>query len=646
MPTAVRPSQYSRVSMLMQSNMILNSIRTNSVDLLKAQDQLTSGLKIARPSDAPSEATTVMQLDSKLERFQDFLRNMNFASNMFASADAALGQAVGLVTDAHSLALELASKSGHQANATVINSILNQLVTVGNTSTRGNYIFAGQSATRPPFSQTDNGIEFIGSLDLMTTRVSLDSEIGFSVDGNGVFGAISSRVLGIADLNPDLITDTLLGDLNGALGRGIRKGSIRIDDGVNPAVVIDLSNAVTVGDVINKINAEAPSGTTVSIAADGSSLEVQSTAGGANLKILEVGTGYTARDLGIFNSVGAGATVFGQDVDARLTSATPVAALAGGAGIDLTSGLLITNSLIGTSNPLDLSAATTMGEILATINQAGLGVRAVINDAETGINIFNQLSGSLLSIGENGGTTAADLGIRSMVGTTPLSDLNGGQGVHVTGQNDLAGEIRITDRNGATYDVDLSPAKTIQDVMDLINTASGGAVTAALTSTGNGIVLTNTVGGAGNLSVTTISSNGYFVAQELGLDQSVGSDTLTGQDVNRIEPTGLFSHLIALRDAMQVGDQAAINRAGAALETDLERLINLHGKVGSQMGALEDRKARTQDNMIAIERLRSDIRDVDFAEAVTRYQNLATALQANLMTASQMTGMSLLDFLR
>ena len=65
-------------------------------------------------------------------------------------------------------------------------------------------------------------------------------------------------------------------------------GSIRIDDGVNPAVVVDLSNSVTVGDVINKINADAPSGTTASIAADGTSLQISSAAGGANLKILEV----------------------------------------------------------------------------------------------------------------------------------------------------------------------------------------------------------------------------------------------------------------------------------------------------------------------------------------------------------------------
>ena len=97
---------------------------------------------------------------------------------------------------------------------------------------------------------------------------------------------------------------------------------------------------------------------------------------------------------------------------------------------------------------------------------------------------------------------------------------------------------------------------------------------------------------------------------------------------------------------MEAGDQTAINRAGAALEGDLDRLINLHGKAASQMASLEDRMARTEDNMLAINRLRSDIRDVDFADAVTRYQNLFTALQANLMAASQTSGMSLLDFLR
>ncbi|MCP4713294.1 MAG: flagellar hook-associated protein 3, partial [Planctomycetes bacterium] len=40
-----------------------------------------------------------------------------------------------------------------------------------------------------------------------------------------------------------------------------------------------------------------------------------------------------------------------------------------------------------------------------------------------------------------------------------------------------------------------------------------------------------------------------------------------------------------------------------------------------------------------------DIRDVDFTEAITRYQNLYTALQANLTTGSQLASLSLLDFL-
>ena len=71
----------------------------------------------------------------------------------------------------------------------------------------------------------------------------------------------------------------------------------------------------------------------------------------------------------------------------------------------------------------------------------------------------------------------------------------------------------------------------------------------------------------------------------------------------------------------------------------------MRGSVGSRMRALIDRKLQLEDNVLATETLRSDIRDIDFTEAITRYQNLYTALQANLQTGSQLTNISLLDFL-
>jgi flagellar hook-associated protein 3 FlgL len=631
----------ARVSMLMQTDLVMNNVRTNSIDLLRVQDQLSSGLRIARPSDGPAEATTVMNLDHQLERFDQFLQNMGFIDDYMSSTDSAIGQTVELVGEAHSLALQDTDDAGLIANAEIINSIITQFVTVANTQSRGQYIFAGQNGTQAPFAEFGDGILFSGSLQEMQTRVSDENIIDFSFNGDSLFGALSSQVVGIVDLDPDIASDTLLADLNGALGQGIRRGAIRINDGVNPPVIVDLSNMVTVQDVIDKINADGPTGISAAIAADGTSLEINSAVGGANLTITELGSGTTAQDLGIFDNVGAGSVINGQDVDARLTSATPVTALAGGAGIDTISGLNITNSAVANVGPIDLSSATTLGDILTLLNASPIAIRADINDTGSGINIFNRLSGSQMSISENGGTTATDLGLRSLVGTTALADLNGGDGVHLAGA-----ELAITDRTGTVHAVDISAATTIQDVINLITAGTAGAVTATLAATGNGIELTDTTGGAGNLSVTEGVANDYFYAEELGLKKSIAGNVLTGDDVNKAEPDGVFSHLLALRDAMLAHDVTEVRRIGAKLKTDETRLINFHGRVGSQMQALEQRAQRLEDNKLALQTLRSDIRDIDFAEAVTRYQNLFAALQANLTTAGQLTNTSLLDFLR
>ena len=105
MPSAVRPTNVARVTMLMRSNLLMNNIRTNSVDMLKVQNQLSTGLRLSRPSDSPPEATTVMHLDSLLERQSQYLGNIRNVDDFLASTDNALGQSVSLVTEAYALAL-------------------------------------------------------------------------------------------------------------------------------------------------------------------------------------------------------------------------------------------------------------------------------------------------------------------------------------------------------------------------------------------------------------------------------------------------------------------------------------------------------------------------------------------------------------
>src|SRR5439155_19955781 len=181
---------------------------------------------------------------------------------------------------------------------------------------------------------------------------------------------------------------------------------------------------------------------------------------------------------------------------------TSLSTLKSGAGIDLASGLKITNGQ--QTATVNFAGATTVEDLLNKINNSGTGVLAEINDAGTGINILNPTQGTDLTIAENGGTTAADLGIRSFDPNSALADLNGGRGVRIVAGADFT----ITDSAGVSFAVDLGTEHTIQVVLNTINNAAataGAGVTASFAATGNGIILTDTAGGAGTLG--TIANN-------------------------------------------------------------------------------------------------------------------------------------------
>ena len=116
-----------------------------------------------------------------------------------------------------------------------------------------------------------------------------------------------------------------------------------------------------------------------------------------------------------------------------LIPATPVAEAAGttahGAPVDFDqdSGIQIVNG--GSTYVIDISSAQTIEDVLNILNGSDAGVLAEINQDKTGIDVRSRLSGTDFAIGENGGQTATQLGIRSLTNTTKLEDMNFGLGV-------------------------------------------------------------------------------------------------------------------------------------------------------------------------------------------------------------------------
>ncbi|MDR1484866.1 MAG: hypothetical protein LBT09_08600 [Planctomycetaceae bacterium] len=97
-----------------------------------------------------------------------------------------------------------------------------------------------------------------------------------------------------------------------------------------------------------------------------------------------------------------------------------------GADFDL-SGIELTNGK-KTFN-ISFSDCATVGDVLAKLNDPQYGISATINETKNGIDISSRVSGADFCIGENGGLTATQLGIRTVDVDTLLSEFDFGRGV-------------------------------------------------------------------------------------------------------------------------------------------------------------------------------------------------------------------------
>jgi len=631
---AILPTQFSRVSDLLRSNLASGNIAKTQQQLLTVQNQLSTGKRLTAPSDDPGASAIAQQLHKTLEQRNAYLQNLTQGQSQLGQVDTSLGDLTDLLQQAQGLASANVGSDvtpdQRQSALAVLKTLYTQALSVANSQSQGTYVFGGDS-NRAPFTEVAGGVRFDGSDNVLSNQVDENSKLAIGVKASSIFGAFSAPSAASADLSPGVTGNTLLRDLRGTTGNGVALGSISVSDGTTTKLV-DLSAAETVQDVVDLING-AGTGVTASLSATGVDLSSP-----GNVTVTEVGNGSTARDLGILAASGAGTMLTGQAISPKVTSTTTLSSMLGGAGLDTTGGLRITNGT-NTVN-VDFAGCVTAEDFINRVNSSGAGAVARINSAQNGIEIVNAVQGTNLSIAENGGTLATTLGVRSFAPTTNLSDLNNGQGVKTV----AGADIQITAKDGTTFQVDLSNLNTVQDVMDAINTATGGVVTASFANPGNGIVLTDSSGGAGSLTVGTLNSS--TAGQDLGIVGTTAGATIIGTDVNPIATTGIFGALNALQTALANNNQQGITSAAASLQAQLDKVIRVRGENGAHIQEMASRQSRMEDQNVATQALLSPLEDTDFTAAISQFQLLQTALQANLQTTAKVLSLSLMDFLR
>ncbi|MCX6833603.1 MAG: flagellar hook-associated protein FlgL, partial [candidate division Zixibacteria bacterium] len=420
-----------RVTNNMVTNQVVFNVQRSLQRFMTLQTSMSSGKRINKPSDDPVGTLRDLDYRTELSKIGQFQDNVSQGQNWLSSYDGILDDVKLLLSDAKDVALAMSNDTydtaQRQSAANEIDTALDRLIQLSDSQIGGRRMFSGFRTKLNPFRVGSHGVTYLGDDGRIELEIESQVRQATNLTGAEVFLKPTSILGQNADLNVAVTNDTLLVDLNDGGGVDLAAGSFTITDSnlIGVSATVDLTAAppiTTVGEALARINA------TLTAAGMGSTVSVGLTQEGNGLRI---------------NTTPSG----------QISSATELHRMYSGTGIDLSRGIIQLSNGSGTDVRVDLSTATTVGELITLfndklasegLNTVTMGVNAagtglVITDAgapPSGLTIQNpssldltasqlgiagyvgaQLVGTDLSpqaaftIAESGGTTAADLGL-------------------------------------------------------------------------------------------------------------------------------------------------------------------------------------------------------------------------------------------
>jgi len=625
------------------------NLASSASRFLKLQTASSSGKRINRPSDDPLGIIKDLGYRSRLSEVNQYYLNISHSKSWLTYGDQALNDINGFIVEAKDLAIQLGNdtydRNARISGATQARELFNQILNAANTQYRNRYIFAGSKTNVPPILATAAGIIYQGDYRDIMMEIENGSYLKINAFARDF---ITKPVLTLGenfDLNPGIQPNMWLSELNS--GHGINMGNGRfIINTLNGSYSIDASAAVNIQHILDAINGAGIFNLTASISDNGNSLQLVDTS------------------------------------PHQITLGTPLSMLNGGTGVSRVPGTFVVRTSDGSlSATIDISAATTVGDVITAINDglaaAGINnVTASIHPTEnrllltdTNPTFYN------LVIEESGGnqTTAADLGIvGEMVGVmegqmlnpmhiqvtesaagqtlaadlgllketefgtliggdlnprltyfTLLSSLNNNSGITL-------GKIRITNGLEST-DIDLSPLSndpnaTILDLVDMIN-RSGIGVSAYINPSRTGIMVRSRYDDR-SLMITEADSG--RTASALGI---FGSPDLLG-------------NMRILEQALMRDRTEEINSTLKTFDLSLSQLLRNRSELGAREITSESTQARMETQELEVTRQLSEIEDADILKVITDLATAETIYKTSLASAARIIQPSLLDFLR
>jgi flagellar hook-associated protein 3 FlgL len=168
-----------------------------------ALQQLSTGKRVALPSDDPEAAAALVQNHTRADAVDQYTQNGNTVLQMMQTADSALSSVVSEVNQAISVGVEGAngtlSTTDRAALAQQVSGTLTNVVSQANLSYAGIYVFAGTASTTTPFTanpSSPSGYQYNGNSNVNSVAIGDGVEVPANVPGDQLFQNPRADLLG------------------------------------------------------------------------------------------------------------------------------------------------------------------------------------------------------------------------------------------------------------------------------------------------------------------------------------------------------------------------------------------------------------------------------------------------------------------
>lgn len=166
----------------------------HAAEMGRAQLEVTSGIRIHRPSDDPRGQQIVIERRAALQQFNTRLASISDARARLNTAHQAVRDSQQLIVQVKSLAMQARQATSEQETATLANEIegkINDLLRLANTLHEGRSLFSGAATGQDAFSRSASGtIEYQGSDVDGSIYLANYGTIKTEYSGASVFGSV------------------------------------------------------------------------------------------------------------------------------------------------------------------------------------------------------------------------------------------------------------------------------------------------------------------------------------------------------------------------------------------------------------------------------------------------------------------------